>query len=176
MELLDIYDYKGERTGKVIQRGTRLLPGEYMKTVLIVIFNSEGKMLIQRRVPEKEHWGGLWDLSCCGAVIAGEEPRTAAMRELKEELGLTVDLTRERPVFVNAWKDGTNDAFVIHMDLNPSELTLQKEEVAEARFATEDEILEMIRQETFISYKPAWVSLLFACRVTTGTIDDAPRP
>lgn len=92
------------------------------------------------------------------------------MRELREELGLTVDLTHARVNFTNAFSTGTNDTFLLTMDLDPNELTLQQEEVQAAALATEEEILSMVADGTFMPYKPQWVSMLFACRDNIGTM------
>ena len=49
MELWDILDQSGSRTGRVIARGKRrLMPGEYHLVVHIWPFDKDGRLLIQR--------------------------------------------------------------------------------------------------------------------------------
>jgi isopentenyl-diphosphate delta-isomerase len=55
----------------------------------VFIFNSRGKMLLQRRAISKYHSGGLWTNACCSHPFPGENTQVAAMRRLKEELGFT---------------------------------------------------------------------------------------
>jgi isopentenyl-diphosphate Delta-isomerase len=60
----------------------------------VFIFNSKGEMLLQRRAPGKYHSPGLWTNACCSHPRPGEETHSAALRRLKEELGITTTLTK----------------------------------------------------------------------------------
>jgi isopentenyl-diphosphate Delta-isomerase len=53
----------------------------------ILIFNSEGQMLIHQRALSKYHSPGLWTNACCGHPNKGEEILDAAHRRLEEEMG-----------------------------------------------------------------------------------------
>lgn len=50
--------------------------------------DSEGRFLMHRRPPGKQH-GGLWEFPG-GKVEPGETPQNAVVRELHEELGVVV--------------------------------------------------------------------------------------
>src|SRR3989338_6629550 len=54
----------------------------------IYLTNSEGKLLLQKRSATKDVFPNLWTQSVGGHVDAGESYETAALRELKEELGI----------------------------------------------------------------------------------------
>jgi len=60
---------------------------KYQSIVLIAPFDDEGNILLLKR-DEGQHCGGLWSFPG-GKVEAGEDPEIAAMRELKEETGLS---------------------------------------------------------------------------------------
>lgn len=45
------------------------LKGIRHKAFSVLIFNNDGKMLIQKRAKEKYHSGGLWSNACCGHQI-----------------------------------------------------------------------------------------------------------
>ena len=47
MELWDLYDRDRHPTGEVLERGKPVPPGRYHLVVHVVIFNSQGEMLIQ---------------------------------------------------------------------------------------------------------------------------------
>lgn len=51
---------------------------------------KDGKVLLTKR-PEEKHLGGLWELPG-GKIEPGENPRDALVRELKEEIAITVDV------------------------------------------------------------------------------------
>ncbi len=66
--------------------------GKLHRAISVFIFNSEGKWLLQKRALSKYHSGGLWTNACCSHPRAGEETSTAAVRRLKEEMGLECEL------------------------------------------------------------------------------------
>ncbi len=54
-----------------------------------VIINSEGKFLIIQRASDNDVYPSLWDIPG-GTLETGEDPKEGAIREIKEETGLTV--------------------------------------------------------------------------------------
>ncbi|HKH80974.1 MAG TPA: (deoxy)nucleoside triphosphate pyrophosphohydrolase [Methylovirgula sp.] len=63
-----------------------------MKLVLVVaaaLVDADGRVLIAQRPPGKQ-LAGLWEFPG-GKVGCGERPETALIRELGEELGITVE-------------------------------------------------------------------------------------
>ena len=90
MELWDIYDENKRLTGRTMQRNDwNMKPGEYHLTVLGVIRHTNGRYLITKRVMTKSWAPGWWEVSG-GGVMAGEDSRTAVLREIREETGLDV--------------------------------------------------------------------------------------
>jgi isopentenyl-diphosphate delta-isomerase len=59
----------------------------------ILIFNSNGEMLLQQRALSKYHSPGLWTNACCSHPRDGETVLEAANRRLSEEMGMQTDLT-----------------------------------------------------------------------------------
>lgn len=64
--------------------------------VAAALFEDTGKWLMHRR-PAHKHHGGLWEFPG-GKVESGERPRDALLRELREELGITVERDALIPV------------------------------------------------------------------------------
>jgi isopentenyl-diphosphate delta-isomerase type 1 len=64
------------------------------RSVHIFIFNSQGDLYLQHRSPHKDQYPEHWDSSAAGHTDLGESPLEAAQRELMEELGLAVSLTK----------------------------------------------------------------------------------
>lgn len=58
------------------------------RIVRIMIEDGQGRILLQHRTPTKDIFPNCWDNSAAGHVDAGEDYKHAAVRELKEELGL----------------------------------------------------------------------------------------
>ena len=60
----------------------------------IFIFNSNHKLLLQKRAISKYHSGGLWTNTCCSHPREGEETINAANRRLIEEMGIKTELRK----------------------------------------------------------------------------------
>ena len=58
-------------------------------SVRVVLGDRDGRLLLLRRAADDEHNPGLWEFPG-GGIDAGESPRQAAARELREEVGLDV--------------------------------------------------------------------------------------
>ncbi|MBX2966013.1 MAG: isopentenyl-diphosphate Delta-isomerase [Cyclobacteriaceae bacterium] len=54
----------------------------------VMLFNSKGELLIQKRSGNKYHSAGLWTNTCCSHPRPGEQMEKAAQRRLKEEMGI----------------------------------------------------------------------------------------
>ena len=171
-ELWDIYDFHRQKTGKLHARGINLGDGEYHLTVHACIFNAEGKMLIQKRQPFKKGWSGLWDITVGGSATAGEDSQTAIMRELSEELGLSLDLAGVRPHLSVQFDQGFDDMYLIKKEVDLSTLTLEYEEVEKVMWASLDEILVMMEQGTFVPYQKHLLCLFFDMKEKYGALLD----
>ena len=161
MELFDLYTAEREKTGKTMMRGKPVPEGCYRLVVHVCIFDPQGRMLIQQRQPFKKGWSNLWDISVGGSAVSGEDSRTAAEREAGEELGLAIDLSAVRPTVTIHWEHGFDDYYVITRPVDPESLRLQDEEVRAVRWASREEILEMIDDGRFIPYEKNLIGLLF---------------
>ena len=161
MELFDLYTLDMEKTGLTMVRGDPVPEGYYRLVVHVCIFNEKGQMLIQQRQPFKKSWSNLWDVSVGGSAEAGDSSRGAAERETREELGLDLDLSDVRPSITIHWENGFDDYYILNLPVDLASLRLQPEEVQAVRWATEEEILQMIDDGRFIPYEKSQISLLF---------------
>ncbi|HIW97376.1 MAG TPA: isopentenyl-diphosphate Delta-isomerase [Candidatus Tidjanibacter gallistercoris] len=58
----------------------------------VLVFDSSGRALLQKRAEGKYHSGGLWTNTCCSHPRPGEETAAAAARRLGEEMGMHAGL------------------------------------------------------------------------------------
>lgn len=161
MELFDLYTAEREKTGRTMVRGEPTPEGFYRLVVHVCIFNEAGQMLIQQRQPFKSGWSNLWDISVGGSAIAGDSSRSAAERETREELGLSIDLSDTRPTLTIYWENGFDDYYVVNQAPALDSLRLQYEEVQRVKWADKEEILRMIDDGSFIPYEKSLIELLF---------------
>jgi len=59
------------------------------RAAYVLVFDSRGRLLIQKRTPDKDIYPGYYDVAAGGVVLAGESYEECAAREAKEELGIT---------------------------------------------------------------------------------------
>ena len=161
MELFDLYTADRVKTDRTMVRGEPTPEGYYRLVVHVCIFNPEGQMLIQQRQPFKRGWSNLWDITVGGCAISGDNSQSAAERETLEELGLSIDLSDARPTMTIHWEHGFDDYYVLTQDVDLDSLRLQYEEVQAVRWASLDEILQMIDDGRFIPYEKSQIELLF---------------
>ncbi len=64
--------------------------GALHRAFSVFIFRSDGKMLLQKRAAHKYHSPNLWTNACCSHPRPGESNKDAAVRRVKEELGMIV--------------------------------------------------------------------------------------
>ena len=178
MEIWDLYDVDRKLTDKKMVRGEATPEGYYRLVVGICIFNSKGEMLIQRRQPFKKGWSGLWDITVGGAAVAGDDSRTAAEREVREELGLEVSLAGVAPKVSFTFDSVFADFYILNMDVDTDTLSLQYEEVAEVAYADKEKIHSMIDKREFISYDKSIIDMIFFFRnhSDTRTVHDFTTP
>ena len=157
-EYQDIYDIHRNLTGKKVLRGTRRQADEYILVIHLFVFDEQGRLLVQRRVDDKASWPGMWDISLGGIAQTGDDSRRAAEREAKEELGLTLDLSDTEPVFSFRAPRTFDDYWMVQID-SSTPLTLQPEEVAEAKWVTRQEWKALLDTHQVIPY--SFQDLLF---------------
>lgn len=161
MEIWDIYDGDRVKTGRTISRAERLSEGEYHIVVHILIMNSKNEMLIQKRTLTKDKWPGYWDISVGGSIVAGEDSRIGAIREAKEEIGYDVNLENIRPAITFNFERGFDDYYIILDEPDIAKLKLQEEEVDEVKWASREEVIEMIKNNQFVNHHINFMNLMF---------------
>ena len=84
----------------------------WVTVVAAAILGTEGRVLMQQR-PAGKHHAGLWEFPG-GKVEPGESPRQALIRELAEELEITVEAAELEPAgFADEGQDRQGRPLVI---------------------------------------------------------------
>lgn len=209
MEFWDVYDIRRRTLGYRLARCTeaelpedcdcraalapsgklQLLPEEYHLSVHVWFINARGELLIQKRAENKRHMPGVW-AACGGAVMAGEDSLTAAVRESYEEMGIIVDPAKLTRIltYTSPERHSHMDVYIYQYECNPDDLTLQVEEVSRAGWFSLDELTgktftdEQFRRYTymdilhdFVKSHAAWQRAGFidpgARRIQPETVD-----
>ncbi len=162
IEKWDILDENGLPTGKTTLRGKNLLKnGEYHLVVHIWIVSTDGRILLQRRSENKRLMPGEW-AATGGAAVAGEDSFSAASRELFEELGIKRNRDNMQRAFRLKRRNSLLDVWFTVCDIPEKDLTLQKDEVAEVKWADISELEDMIKSGQFHNYGKEYFSRIFS--------------
>ncbi len=96
-EIFDVVNERDEVIGRNTRREVHRL-GLLHRSVHVLVHNSQGQVFLQKRSMTKDRQPGLWDSSASGHVDSGETYDACALRELREELGLSPQQA-PRPLF-----------------------------------------------------------------------------
>lgn len=109
----------------------------------VFLFNEKGEMLLQKRAAEKYHSPNQWTNAVCSHPRIEESYLQAAQRRLKEELGISTELTEKFHFLYKAlvgeklWEHELDHVFIGTYEggfqLNPSE-------VSEIRYLSMEEL------------------------------------
>ena len=89
-----LVDEHARETGSTGKLAAHEAGGRLHRAFSVFVFDSGGRLLLQRRAEGKYHFGGLWTNTCCGHPRPGEPVEDAAARRLREEMGISPALTR----------------------------------------------------------------------------------
>ena len=90
-ELFDVVDAEDRVIGQATRSEVHAR-GLLHRASHVFVFNSDGQLLLQQRSATKDAHPLCWTSSCSGHLDAGETYEIAAVRELKEEIGLEADV------------------------------------------------------------------------------------
>ena len=121
------------------------------RAISILIFNSQGEMLLQQRAMSKYHWAGIWSNACCTHPRENETYQQAAERRLVEELGFETPLN-EQFHFIYKAKDeqsGLTEHELDHVFTGTfdGDFEFNPEEVQAVRWAAPKVLLEEVAAE-----------------------------
>jgi len=147
-EILDVYDNNGNITGKTVIRGEydELSDNEHIPVVTIFIENENGEFLVQKTSKEK---GGYFSFTG-GHVDTLEKPFDAVKREVKEELGISIDNENIEDLGFIIFNRPIRFLYYLRKNININELTLQKEEVEYVKFMKIGEIDKLIETKDLL--------------------------
>ena len=142
MELWDLFDENRRFLYKQHNRQEPLAPGHYHVVVVVCVVNSKEEILVTLRHPAKETYANCWE-NTGGSVLAGETSRQGAVRELKEETGIGV--SDEELMLLGSVRgiSAFYDFYVVRKDVELSDIVLQENETADARWVTLEKFIQM---------------------------------
>ncbi|HIX91711.1 MAG TPA: NUDIX domain-containing protein [Firmicutes bacterium] len=150
-ELWDVYDRNRNKTGRLHRRGDDLPEGDYHIVVHVWMQNSRGEYLLTKRSPNKGY-PNMWETTG-GSALAGDDSLTAALREVHEETGLTLDPSRGKRIFEFITRDTFVDVWLFLQDFSLDDIVLQEGETCGARYVVSDELRALSERGELVPYR-----------------------
>jgi isopentenyldiphosphate isomerase len=88
VEYFDVVDDQGQVIGRALRSECHGNPVLVHRVAHVLVFNSRGELYLQKRAATKDIQPGKWDTSVGGHLDTGETYEQAAVREMREELGI----------------------------------------------------------------------------------------
>eukprot|EP01117_Protostelium_nocturnum_P012701 TRINITY_DN4685_c0_g1_i2.p1 TRINITY_DN4685_c0_g1~~TRINITY_DN4685_c0_g1_i2.p1 ORF type:complete len:176 (+),score=61.46 TRINITY_DN4685_c0_g1_i2:153-680(+) len=153
-EVFEICDESNQTIGTEVRSKVHK-EGILHRAVNVFVFDSKGRILIQKRSETKDVCPNLWDLSCAEHLKPGETYRVGAIRGLKEELNISMENDEKRlkklrdfELFVHEdEKIGIKDhEFSELWSLSPQDdFKIDDDEVSEAKFVEIQQLKEEMK-------------------------------
>lgn len=148
MEKRDLYDENRKLTGETIFKGEEIPKDKYIVVVLIFIQNSKGEFLIQKRSARKN---GKF-ATTGGHPKSGESSIQGIITEVEEEIGLKLN-PKDLKLYFSGKSEAERvfwDDYYVKMDIQDiKQLKLQEDEVSSIEWLSENEIINLVKQNKF---------------------------
>jgi 8-oxo-dGTP pyrophosphatase MutT (NUDIX family) len=118
------------------------MPGDYHLVVQVWTLTPRGEIVVTQRHPDKP-FPLYWECTG-GAALLGETSEEAAVREVREEIGL--DMKKPHYRFLESYQsqDTFYDAYLQIVDVSRADLRLQPTEVVDAKLIRIEEFRRML--------------------------------
>lgn len=169
MEKMDLYNNKKELINKeFIRESGEPEAGEYKLSTHVWIINDNKEFLIQRRSSTRKKNPLKWAFTG-GAVEFNESSVEGALREVKEELNIDSNKDEIELILTLKREHDFVDVWIIKKNVDIKDVSIQEEEVFEAKYVSFDELEEMINNNEFVPavnlYFTTFKTLLKKCNI-----------
>lgn len=157
-EWFDVVNAQDEVIGRELRREVHAR-GLWHRAIHVLVFDSAGRIFLQKRSLLKDLSPGRWDSSCSGHLDAGEDYDVAAVRELGEEIGLRLAASPERWFRLNACEETGWEFVWVYRLTSDGPLTLDPLEIQFGEWVAAAEISQRIanRPDEFCpSFRLLW--------------------
>ena len=168
MEMIDVLDENGIKTGNILSRQEIHKRGLWHRAIVVAIINEKNEILLQQRSKNKEKNADMWDISVAGHISAGEDGLNSAIREIDEEVGIFLESTTSIQEFkyISSFKESKiyskdfienqfYDFFILKKpNLTITDIKMQNSEVQDIKFVNINQLLRMQEDNIIVNRKP----------------------
>lgn len=144
-EWFDVVDDQDRVVGAAPRREVHAR-GLLHRAVHVLVFDSAGRVLLQKRSASKDMYPNQWAASASGHVDRGEDYDTAVVREMGEELGIVVTAVPARLCRILACEDTGREFVWVYSCRHDGPVQPQPEEISEVVWRTPAEVDLWVRE------------------------------
>ncbi|MBI5332112.1 MAG: NUDIX domain-containing protein [Candidatus Aenigmarchaeota archaeon] len=132
-EYFDVVDENDKVIGMASRNECHSNPKLIHRGVFVILVDEKNRILLSKRSMEKDTKSGKWEFPA-GHNNVGESYASAAKRELKEEVGISVRLKKIAKIKAASEQETEFDEIFLGKVKSSVKITLDKKEVSETRF------------------------------------------
>ena len=145
-EIFDIVNERDEVIGQAPRKEVHAR-GLWHRAIHVLVFNSRGEIFLQKRSLKKDIAAGKWDSSSSGHLDTGEDYDACAVRELREELGLTLPQPPQRLFKIEACQETGWEFCWIYRGTSDGPFTLHPEEIETGDWFTPEAVSKWVAEK-----------------------------
>lgn len=145
-EYFDVVDENDRVIGRATRQECHKNPELLHRSAGVMVFNSKGELLMQKRSMKKDTNPGKWSISSWGHPNLGESYEHAAAREMKEELGISGEL--EQLFKIPFRVSYESEIFCIFKAASEGPFRPDPEEVEKVKFIGLDEMKKHLERDS----------------------------
>lgn len=118
---------------------------KHKRSAIVLIFNDKRECALQKRAAHDTSYPSHWDFAAAGGIDMGESPNDAAVRELREELGIDA-----KPVYIGDYvyrDEKAEDKLSVYRLVHSGPFSPDPNEVEEVHFFSLQAIEDMLQAE-----------------------------
>jgi isopentenyl-diphosphate delta-isomerase type 1 len=154
-EIFDVVNERDEVIGRAPRREVHRT-GLRHRAIHVFVFNARGEVFLQKRSMSKDSSPGLWDSSASGHLDSGEDYDASAVRELREEIGLTTGIAPRRVFKVGPCAETGQEFVWLYQCESEGPFTLHPEEIERGEWFASERITHWINDRPQ-DFAPAFV-------------------
>lgn len=150
MELLEYYDKENLNKIGIEERSIIHKKGLWHREIAVWVINQKKEILLQKRSSFVKRAPNKYYI-CAGHININEEPEFGAIRELFEEIGLSIDINQLQPLGIYKNEDVDNNhykyTYLVRTKKDITEYIMQEEEVSELKYISIDYFESMLEND-----------------------------
>ncbi len=146
-EIFDVVDENNRVIGAATRSACHSDPSLMHRVAHVLVFDNSGRLILQKRSPNKDIQPGKWDTSVGGHLGIGEKAFDGAKREMKEELGIDAHIEFMYSYIIRTKRE--SEMVFTYFCMYNGKITHDPEEISYVKKWTEAEVERSLGKNIF---------------------------